>query len=233
MRRVCVLALACATLYGLLSPGVWLTHRRSPSLALSGCCLLPHVARPRSCALTPLHPSATAVAPTPRALPLEVIGDQDTDTRIELVANVAIPDNDELNWPINVAHTTGETVANVQVTLHHLWHESVEDLSISLRHEQVSVDLTQNTGGTARFGYPRQAPFPQRSTRELKTDPAFTDDAEGDGLEYSFGDCEWWRGGGLRVVLTSQTSHVRGPQCLQPTWRWGRKRTRARPPLAA
>lgn len=68
------------------------------------------------------------VNPISRALPIELTGNQNTDTLIHLAANVPIPDNGELNWPIHVTSLHGPNVADVAVELHGLWHEHVSDL---------------------------------------------------------------------------------------------------------
>ena len=66
--------------------------------------------------------------PISRALPIELTGNQNSDTLIHLAANVPIPDNGELNWPIHVTSLNGPNVADVAVELHGLWHEQASDL---------------------------------------------------------------------------------------------------------
>lgn len=51
-----------------------------------------------------------AVEPTPRALPLELVGNKGANTVIPLRASVPIPDHGELNWPIDGDATVGTPV---------------------------------------------------------------------------------------------------------------------------
>lgn len=69
-----------------------------------------------------------AVEPISRALPLDVVSNIDTDSIIKLTANVPIPDDGELNWPIHIVEPDLTTVSSVAVELQGLWHEQIDDL---------------------------------------------------------------------------------------------------------
>ena len=72
--------------------------------------------------------SVLATSPISRALPVEVTGNKNSDTIVPLMANVPIPDNGELNWPINVVDLAGITVVDLRVELYGFWHEHASDL---------------------------------------------------------------------------------------------------------
>jgi hypothetical protein len=73
------------------------------------------------------------VEPTPRALPVTVVGNKNTDTVVPLTANVPIPDANELNWVLNVPPVTSATVKSVRVDVYGLWHEHASDLTYVCR----------------------------------------------------------------------------------------------------
>lgn len=72
--------------------------------------------------------AAAAVQPVSVALPIQQTVARDQQTPIKLVANVPIPDADELNWPVHVVDPAGRTVAHVRIEFQNLWHEYVSDL---------------------------------------------------------------------------------------------------------
>ena len=71
----------------------------------------------------------SAVEPTPRALPLSIVGNANTDLVVPLRANVLVPDAGELNWAVNVPEMPSVTVKSVRVEAHGLWHEHASDLT--------------------------------------------------------------------------------------------------------
>jgi hypothetical protein len=57
------------------------------------------------------------------------VSNVDTDSVISLTANIPIPDDGELNWPIHVVEPALTTVSALAVELQGLWHEQVDDLT--------------------------------------------------------------------------------------------------------